>query len=225
MKPFRIALFVPLLGLVGAGPLFAQFGPMTHAPSIQGVWSPVVGTGAAYEMTDRQQQKNTMEITIVGKEPVNGKDAYWTETGIQDPKTHSMIYMKMLVAQDKNNVVTERFIVQVPGQPNPMEMSMSMAMSGMQGGRQNRQSSDIRESADRVGTETINVPAGSFACEHYRMKDGSGDVWVSPTVAPWGVVKFVGRDASMVLLKQIKDAKDHITGTPVKMDQMMRQQP
>ena len=37
-------------------------------------------------------------------------------------------------------------------------------------------------------------------------------------VAPWGLVKMQGKDASMILTKVITDAKDHITGTPKKFD-------
>jgi hypothetical protein len=94
------------------------------------------------------------------------------------------------------------------------------------GGRKMPQSapSDIRSKAEHVGTETITVPAGTFSCEHYRMKDGSSDAWISEKVAPWGLVKSQGKDSSMVLTKSITDAKDHITGTPKKFDpmQMMR---
>jgi hypothetical protein len=103
-----------------------------------------------------------------------------------------------------------------------MEMDMNMNM----GGHRMPQStpSDIRDKAERVGTESITVPAGTFSCEHYRMKDGSSEAWVSDKVAPWGLVKTQGKDSSMVLTKVITDAKDHITGTPKKFDpmQMMR---
>ena len=194
-------------------------------PSVQGVWNPVVGSGAAYEMTDKQQNKTRIEMTVVGKEAVNGKDFYWLETGVQDPKSHNPIYMKMLMAPDTSGTLaTERLIMQVPGNPNPMEMSMNMQMGASQA---SHQSSDFRDRAERVGSENISVPAGSFACEHYRMKDGTGDVWFSNSVGPWGLVKFIGKDNSMVLIKKISDAKDHITGTPVKFDptQMMHQQP
>jgi hypothetical protein len=152
---------------------------------------------------------------------VNGKDAYWLEMGMPDQRG-GMMYMKMLMSVDQNNVVTERFIMQPPGQPQPMEMNMNMAMMG---GNQPHPA-DFRDKAEQVGTESITVPAGTFECTHYRMKDGSGDVWVSTKVSPWGMVKFTGKDSSMVLTKQITDAKDHITGTPIKFDpaQMMRQQ-
>lgn len=194
-------------------------------PSIQGVWSPVVGTGAAYEIQDNKNQKHAMEMTIVGKETVNGKDAYWLEYGMQAPDSGATMYRKMLVAQDRDNVITERMIMQVPGQPQPMEMSMSI--QAPQATVKKNQEADFRQKAQHVGTETISVPAGTFVCEHYRMTDGSGDVWFSPKVTPWGMVKYSGQGTTLVLLKTITGAKDHITSTPVKFDptEIMRQVP
>ena len=80
------------------------------------------------------------------------------------------------------------------------------------------------DKAEIVGTESVTVPAGTFSCTHYRMKDGTGEAWVSDKVSPWVLVKSQDKDTSMVLAKVITDAKDHITGTPQKFDpaQMMR---
>jgi hypothetical protein len=221
MKFARTLPIALALAVCSALAAFAQMGGMMRHPEIQGVFNPVVGTGAVYEVTDKKQTKTTMEIAVVGKENVNGKDAYWIETGVQDPKSHEIMWIKMLVAKDQNNVVTERMITQIPGQPQPVEMSMSMA-TGM-GGQSKSQPSDFRDKAEAVGTESVTVPAGMFTCQHFRMKDGSGDAWVSSKVAPWGLVKFSGKDTSMVLLKQIADATSHITGTPIKLEDMMRQ--
>jgi hypothetical protein len=160
---------------------------------MQGVWSPVVGTGAAYEIQNKDQ-KQTMEMTIVGKETVSGKDAYWLEYGMADPRSGGTMYMKMLMAESQNGVVTERMIMQIPGQPQPMEMSMQMQAGSMKKDQQ----ADIRQKAERVGTETITIPAGTFSCEHYRVREGSGDVWYSPKVSPWGLVKFTGKDSTLV---------------------------
>jgi hypothetical protein len=103
-----------------------------------------------------------------------------------------------------------------------MEMPQQMT------GRMANQSvpSDIRSVAEDVGSESITVPAGTFSCEHYRMKDGSGDSWVSNKVAPFGVVKHQGKDSTMVLTKVITGAKDKIIGTPQPFNPMgMMQQP
>ena len=58
-------------------PLAAQmFGP--RVPTLSGIWHPVVGTGAAYEIT-KDGKKTQMEISIVGKEDVDGKTGFWLE--------------------------------------------------------------------------------------------------------------------------------------------------
>jgi len=74
---------------------------------------------------------------------------------------------------------------------------------------------DIRDKADDVGNESVTTPAGTFTAHHYRMKDGSGDFWLSEKVSPYGLIKGQGKDFTMVLTKVVTDAKDKITGTPV----------
>lgn len=219
MKTKQVVVVLAMLVL--ALPLAAQMGMGPRMPNMSGVWHPVVGSGGAYEMTDREGKKSQMEITIVGKEDVNGKTGYWMEMAINNPRSGGEMYMKNLIAPSDSGVASVRMIMQQPGQ-DPMEMDMNMSM----GARRPPQSmpSDIRDKAEHVGTETITVPAGTFVCEHYRTKDTSSDVWVSDKVAPWGLVKTQGKDSSMILTKVITDAKDHITGTPKKFDpmQMMR---
>jgi hypothetical protein len=221
MKSARTLSIALALAMCSALAAFAQMGGMMRQPAIQGVFNPVVGAGALYDVTDKDQTKTTMEVDIVGTENMNGKDAYWMETGVQDPKSHETMWVKMLVAKDQNNIVTERIITKIPGQPQPVEISMSMVAN--MGGQSKIQASDFRDKAESVGTESVTVPAGTFSCEHFRMKDGGGDAWVNSKVAPWGLVKFSGKDTNIVLLKQIAGATTHITGTPVKLEDMMRQ--
>ena len=104
-----------------------------------------------------------------------------------------------------------------------MEMDSSITGGGGRGMTQ-KVPANIAENAELVGTESVTVPAGTFSCQHYHMKDGSGDGWISDKVTPWGLVKSQGKDSTIVLTKVITDAKDRITGTPTKFDpmQMMR---
>jgi len=183
----------------------AQMG-MRPTPMPRGLFSPVVGAGAGYEITAAEGRKTNIEFAIVGKETVNGHDAYWMEW-TTSAGSGSLIMKSLILSGD--SIVATRTIMQMPGGP-PMEMPQQMA------GRMNSSSlpSDIHTVADEVGSESITVPAGTFLCEHYRMKDGSGDTWVSAKVSPLGVVKHQGKDSTMVLTKMITDAKDKIVGTP-----------
>jgi hypothetical protein len=210
-------MVVMFIALALAVPLAAQmFGPRT--PTLSGIWHPVVGPGAAYEIT-KDGKKSEIELSIVGKEDVDGKTGFWQEVVMTDARTSQPVYAKTLVSVTDAGVTTMKMVMQMPGQP-PMEMD-----SGMPGGRTNTSiANNLADKAEIVGTESVTVPAGTFSCTHYRMKDGTGEAWVSDKVSPWGLVKSQDKDTSMVLAKVITDAKDHITGTPQKFDpaQMMR---
>jgi len=77
---------------------------------------------------------------------------------------------------------------------------------------------------ERVGAETITVPAGTFECEHYRKQEPQGtvDVWVSPKVSPYGTVKMSTGEMTMVLEKILSNETSHIQGEPQKMNFPMR---
>ncbi len=220
MKLKRIAVLFVALAL--ALPLAAQmFGP--RVPTLSGIWHPVVGNGALYEFTKKDGTKNQIEITIVGKEDVDGKTAYWTEMAMTDARTSQPVFAKNLMTVSDTGITSSRVVMQMPGRP-PMEMDLTQNPMGR--GMQQTQPATIVDKAEAVGTESVTVPGGTFSCTHFRMKDGTGDAWVSDKVGPWGLVKGTGEN-SVVLIKVITDAKDHITGTPQKFDpmQMMRNRP
>lgn len=204
-------------------PLAAQMGMGPRIPTLSGIWHPQVGSGAAYEDTSENGQKTQMEITVVGKEDVDGKTGYWMEYAITraNMMNGQQMVMKQLMTVEGDGLRASRVIMQPPGR-DPMEMDASM----MGGGRGMKQTmpANIADKAELVGTDSVTVPAGTFSCQHYRMKDGTGDGWVSDKVTPWGLVKSQGKDATIVLTKVITDAKDRITGTPQKFDpsEMMR---
>ena len=62
--------------VLAASAAVAQMGRFS-APHISGFWNPVVGEGAEYSMQPAKGDKTDMQITVVGKESVGGKDAYW----------------------------------------------------------------------------------------------------------------------------------------------------
>jgi hypothetical protein len=194
----------------------AQMG-MHAGPAMRGIFNPVVGSGGQYEVTSDKGTNTVMEISVVGKDSVNGKDAYWFETTIANASMGTMI-SKSLTVLDGQDTVTSRVIMQMGNRP-PMEMPTQMYKANAQ-----TQPADIRDRAEDVGSESVTTPAGTFLTEHYKMKDGSGDAWVAPKAGPYGLVKFQGKDTSMVLTKVITDAKDKITGTPQPFNPMMFQQ-
>jgi hypothetical protein len=202
------AVAAVLLALLPTAVSAQMFG-RGSAPSWRGVWNPVVGAGGTYEITKKDGTKTQMEMAIVGKETVNGKDGYWFEITMSDPKMGGTMIIKNLTVRDDQNMVSQKVIMQMPNMP-PMEMPDRM----IQARQQDKQPADIRQLAEEVGPESVTTPAGTFSTTHYRMKDGSGDVWVADHAGPYGMVQFQGKDNSMELIKVESDAKDKITGTP-----------
>jgi len=222
MRRLRTVGWMLVMSFLAAGTAGAQRGPMgpnMGPPEFRGVFNPVVGSGAAYQVESRAA-KSEIEIAIVGKEDVGGKQGVWMEMGVNSPEAGGQMYMKTLMVIDGKNASVTRMIVQPPGM-GPMEMPVQ----GMMGGAPQPAATDVRETAERVGAETVTTPAGVFNCEHYRAKDGSWEAWISPQVAPWGLVKSTSRDTTMTVTRLITNARDHITGTPQRFDpaEMMRQ--
>ena len=158
------------LGLASAS--FAQMMRGGGPPQFAGVFNPKVGAGAAYEV-QKQDGNKTMEMAIVGKETVDGKDAYWWEMAMPDERAGGEFVFKTLLVMDGENPHSSKVIMQLPGKP-PMEMP-----AGMGRGDHSRVPTDVRTGAEDLGSESITVPAGTFTTEHYRAKDGSGDTWVT----------------------------------------------
>jgi hypothetical protein len=205
--------------LLAASSLPAQFGART--PSFGGVFAPIVGEGAAYEMTSaKDNKKMQMEMAITGKEEFEGKTGYWMEYSMSG-MPQGMGTSKVLMSLSGDQTVTMRMVTRMGNDVIEMDMNMPMMKN-----RPTTAPADARHSAERVGTETITVPAGTFACEHWRAKDGSSDFWISEKVRPMGLVKMVGKDSSMVLVRQITGATTKLPPPYKKFDmqEMMRQQ-
>ena len=212
MKRILILAAVCLFVLTTAG---AQMGSnWFNKPAIAEVINPVVGKGGQYQTTRPGQEHATtelQEITIVGKESVDGKEGFWMEISHWDKNQSEMTYAKMLFT--KEDFQFHRTVIQQPGQ-QAMEMPFHAS---------EKAKSRVHEEIEKwsaVGTETITVPAGTFSCKHWKKEKGSGEsgdseIWTSDKVSPFGMVKEVTPGRTMVLLKVITDAQDHITG-PVK---------
>lgn len=214
----RMALTVFLV-VFSAVAAHAQMGMHSGPPAMHGVWNPVVGEGGVYEFSSKDGGTQKMEMAIVGKDTVDGKEAFWYQMVIDTPQGGGQMVSKHLMVRDGQETRYIKTIMQIPGQP-PMEMPAQMTQ------RQHaKQAADIKTESQDVGSETITVPAGTFNCVHYRMNDGSGDAWVAKNVSPYGLVKYQGKDTTMTLVKVVTDAKDKIVGKPVPFNPQSFMQP
>jgi hypothetical protein len=186
-------------------------------PSIANIFHPVVGSGALYQVTSADSPNDPpkqQQFSIVGKEVVDGTDAYWMEFADQGKGGKGTIG-KVLIS--KSDFKTHRMIFQRAGQ-QAMEIKFNLDAAD---------SKAVQEDLSKwvqSGNETITVPAGTFACQFWK-NDAGDKIWVSDKVTPFGMVKQVTKSETRVLLKVVADAQDQITG-PVKVfdpQEMMRQ--
>jgi len=189
-------------------------GMMMRPPDLPGKFNPVVGSGAAYQMTGKDGQTHNWEVAVVGKESVDGQECYWVEMRINSE--HGKMVVKELKVYSASGAATKRRIIQMAGQP-PMEVPADMGMMG--GGPAAEAGHAPGELGQLVGSESVTVPAGTFPCEHYRgTRDGkTTDVWLSSKVTPFGMIKMTGPDSSGVLQKVLDNQKSQIQGEPQKM--------
>lgn len=218
MKRLYVTLVAACLALVTVAVAHPQMGMnFFKRPAIADFFKPVVGSGAVYQSVeaDGSTPKSSMEMYVVGREMVGLKEAYWLEFSIPEKEMNGTIYSKVLVSKD--DFETHRTIFQWPGAP-AMEMPANM------NSRAAKKIGDDLAKWSQVGTETITVPAGTFVCQHWKKKDGKGDVWENDKVTPFGMVKEVEPGSTDILLKIITDAKDHITGPVSPFDPKLFQQ-
>jgi hypothetical protein len=218
MKSAKALFLAVVICLFCAASTRAQMGmDWFKKPNIADILNPVVGHGGVYETSrsgSGETKTETMEMTVVGKDTFEGKEAFWLEVAHTDKGGTG--YAKMLITKD--DFQFHRMIMQQPGQ-QAMEFPFNPGMTAKQ------HMKDETEKWHSVGTETITVAAGTFSCEHWKKDSGDGEVWVSKKVSPFSLVKQVSPNHTMVLVKVLTDAQDHITG-PVKTfdPQAMREQ-
>jgi hypothetical protein len=217
MKRTAWAVLIALLGFTSSAN--AQMGmDLFRKPSISKVFHPVVGKGAEYQTTSTRSggtTTQTLEMGVVGKDTVDGKDGYWMQFTSFEDKDKPRAGKALITVDDFQ---FHRMIIEVPGQ-GAMEMPVNMNAKDRNTARD--EMSDLHS----VGSETITVPGGTFVCEHWKNdKDGS-EVWTSDKVTPFGLVKEVRKDHTMVLVKLLDNVPDRITGPVKKFDlqQMMQQ--
>lgn len=94
----------------------AQMGmDMFKKPTFTKVFNPVVGKGAEYQTTrtDSKNGPRTMQMFIVGKESVDGKDGYWMEIVSATDKGGNFVGKTLFT---KDDFEFRRMVIQMPGQ-------------------------------------------------------------------------------------------------------------
>ena len=217
-RSWFVFAFLAALALATARPAHAQMGmDLFKRPAITKAFHPVVGKGAVYVDAGKDgKNTRTTEIAVVGKESIEGQEAFWMQFVSTDEQGKTIVGKSLITPADFQ---MHRMIFQQQGQ-QAMELPANMNPARKQ------QMEENFNDWHSVGTETVTVPAGTFSCDHWRNDKTHAESWTSDKVTPFGMVKTVKANGDTELLSKLVDnATDRITG-PVKqfdMQEMMQQ--
>jgi len=208
------AVILSAATLLAQGPFGKLADPSLDVRSV--VWNPQVGHGSEYDITTKNGSKMHVTLAIVGKESVEGQTAYWLETGMNNSEFGPIVSQRLTMLS-AGKLRGSKWIVQLGDEP-PMEMPSGRTPAARTNSN-SQPDSDYRTTAVKVSVESVTVPAGTYQCEHWRAKDGSGDAWLSSDIVPYSVVKASDKDGdAMLLTKTVNSAKSQITAKPIPFD-------
>jgi hypothetical protein len=202
--------------LAAQGPAAAAGGP---AELCRAASEAKIGQWASYDVSGGQADGSKLKFAIVGSERRGDTTLYWLEiagSSAQNPSRNGI--MQMLVPGPGARATSiHGMVVKVGSQP---ALRMSPQMLGMMGSHMahdNMAMEFARQCATGrvVGPETVTVPAGAIPAIHVQSADG-GDAWLAKDI-PFGLVKAVGRQGTLVLTGHGSDAKSSITEAPQEM--------
>ena len=181
--------------------------------------APAVGSWVEYDF-QAQGQAGRSRIAVVGTETRGGRELTWYEMSFNAGGNSGVV--KMLAEGGFYKAMSEKkieeIVVKAAGQP-AMKFSGSMIENF-----RSQMTSDPAaefgkgcEDADRVGVESVTVPAGTFSAVHYRLTSGQkpGDAWIVEGM-PFGMIKWTGSGGELVeMVDRGDDAVSEITETPM----------
>lgn len=181
--------------------------------------APAVGLWAEYNFQGNGQSGSS-RIAVVGTETRDGRELTWYEMSF-DAGGQSGI-MKMLGEGGFYHALAEEkiveMVVKIAGQP-AMKFSgaMIVRMQSQMGSDPAAEFGKACADAERVGVESVTVPAGTFDAVHFRLTSGQkpGDAWIVEGM-PFGMIKWTGSDGDAAELVDRGDgAVTQITETPM----------
>ncbi len=181
--------------------------------------APAVGSWVEYDFQG-QGQAGRSRIAVVGTETRGGQELTWYEMSFEAGGQSGVV--KMLGEGGFYHAMAEKKIVEMvvktAGQP-AMKFSGAM-IERMQSQMKSDPAAEFGkgcENAERVGVESVTVPAGTFDAVHFRLTSGQkpGDAWIVEGL-PFGMIKWTGSGGEAVeLVDRGDDAVTQITETPM----------
>ena len=208
MKAHLLLLTLPL---VSARAISAQ-----GSSCIDQIRVPAVGQWAEYQAVFKQREPYTMRYAVIGEESRGGTALKWVELRMTGNKKDGDMVTQMLVPGSAAELGDVQEVVMKPGDKPAMKIDGPML--GMIREQMKKQSflTDLCKDVTLVGGETVTVPAGKFKSQHFRSAKYGSDSWVSSKV-PFSMIKTVGTDHELTLVRHGEGAESSITEEPKSM--------
>lgn len=173
-----------------------------------------VGSWARYEVSGGQANGN-MRLALLSQ-GAGGAEGPWFEMAGEINGQNAIIQIQADSWPFEPDEI-RAVVMKAAGQP---AMKLPESMLSQMRGQMNSSVNNLAESCgmgELLGTETIEVPAGSF--ETYKVRPGGDQqglpdlVWVSSDI-PFGAVRSEGSEGTTVLLEYGNDATSSIDEAP-----------
>jgi len=194
-------------------------------PRMFGIFSMEVGSWSEYEIT----QKKTGEISVMRMNVLSKEgNAYWYEVWLNSKDAINTI--KMLVTGNPNEAENVQRLILQSGREPPIEMPRDFMVMGRKmaafmyseySGMPTDKDAISKLKMEKVGTRTVQVPAGKFTGDEIRIVDPNGKQWAtyvaSADIKPFGVIWSDSEGSEMKLKAFGKDARTRVIGDPRKL--------
>ena len=172
---------------------------------------PKVGTWAEYSMVHKNKT-TAVRYAVVGSESREGKDLKWLELRMVSDKPDTMVYQMLTPGNPAEMDQIQEVVFKTGDKP---AMKMSGAMIGMIRGQMGKNSAlaNLCEGVSLVGEESVTVPAGTFKAARFHNDKHDSDTWMVRD-QPFYLVKSVGKDHEIALVKSGDGATSSITEEP-----------
>jgi hypothetical protein len=220
----RLRPLIGLLACLSAWPAAADppkdppppVGPSRAAPLLPAqlggnLGSTKVGAWVEYVVADRSRRATLrMRLAIVER----SEAGTWFEMTFTMPGMERLIIKTLTKGDARHPAALKRLILRI-GNQQPLEI-----VGGPPSEAAPRWQAAEGGTAKRIGGETVRVPAGALAADHYRSegKPGVIDTWLSPKLPLFSLVKLKSRDYIYELAASGFDAKSQVTGRVGKLD-------
>lgn len=174
---------------------------------------PAVGRWAEYKAVFKQKEPYTMRYAVIGEESRGGKALKWLELRTAGNKKDGDFVTQLLVPGSAAEFGDVQEAVMKHGNNPPMKVDGRMLVMIRDQMKKQSFLADICNDVTLVGGETVTVPAGKFKSQHFHSAKYGADSWLSSKV-PFSMIKMVGPDHEMTLLRHGDGAKSSITEQP-----------